>query len=307
MHDRESSSLAHGEHPPHLQHHFSDEQQQLDSDKLGMWLFLVSEILLFGGLFCVYANYRAHHPEVFIYAHRYLDTTLGGINTVVLICSSFTMAWAVRAAQLGQRRALVTLLALTLLAGLTFLGIKSVEYEAKWKHGLLWGTHYRPVAEEPAAPGSASGGAAPTAAAPTPAPAPTPASVPAATGAQSSGAGQPLRQGGQWIVEHSLIPRAAQGPAGLASGLAASQPVEPGQIVEQPKNVQVFFAVYFAMTGLHAIHVIAGMVVIAIMLLLALRGRFDDGYYTPVDLTGLFWHLVDVIWIFLFPLLYLIR
>src|SRR5512139_2222002 len=134
---------VHVEHAdPNLQHHFADMEQQKDSAKLGMWLFLVTEILLFGGLFCAYAYYRAHHPEIFIYAHKYLDKTLGGVNTVILLCSSFTMAWAVRAAQLGQRKLLVTLLALTLLGGMGFLGVKAVEYNQKWKHGLLWGVRF---------------------------------------------------------------------------------------------------------------------------------------------------------------------
>jgi cytochrome c oxidase subunit III len=295
VHDEHGGSEAHEGRPSYVHHHFDTEQQQLDSDKLGMWLFLVTEILLFGGLFCVYATYRAHHPEIFIYAHRYLDKTLGGINTVVLICSSFTMAWAVRAAQLGQRRLLVALLALTLLGGVAFLGIKSVEYEAKWKHGLLWGTHYKPQHEEHAATATPQPAAAPLAAAP------------AAAAGNASGVAPPAMQGGNWSVEHTQIPQAAPGPAGLARDASSSQPVEPGHFVEEPKNVQIFFGIYFAMTGLHAIHVIIGMVVIGIMLVMALRGRFDHGYYSPVDLTGLYWHLVDLIWIFLFPLLYLIR
>jgi hypothetical protein len=117
-------------------------EQQFDSGKLGMWLFLATEVLLFGGLFVAYAVYRANHPEIFIYAHQFLDKTWGGINTLVLICSSLTMAWAVRAAQLGQQRLLVVLLSLTILGGFGFMGIKYVEYKAKWEHGLLPGTHF---------------------------------------------------------------------------------------------------------------------------------------------------------------------
>ncbi len=148
---------------PHLAHHFDSSEQQYESGKLGMWLFLATEILLFGGLFCAYAVYRSNHPEIFIYAHRFLDKTLGGINTLILIASSFTMAWAVRAAQLGQRRKLLTLLSITLLCAFGFLGIKAVEYDQKWKHGLLWGARYKPVAHglaiHPAGSGTIPGSA----------------------------------------------------------------------------------------------------------------------------------------------------
>ena len=121
------------DHPPHLQHHFETPVQQFDAGKLGIWLFLATEILLFGGLFVAYSIYRANHPEIFVYAHQYLDKVLGGTNTVILLCSSLTMAWAVRAAQLGQRRLLVLLLSLTILGGFGFMGIKYVEYKAKWE------------------------------------------------------------------------------------------------------------------------------------------------------------------------------
>ena len=153
-----SDNGAHGEHghPSQLQHHFDTPVQQYDSGKLGMWLFLATEILLFGGLFVAYAVYRASHPEVFAYAHTFLDTNLGAINTVILLCSSLTMAWAVRAAQLNQQRLLVLLLCLTLLGAGGFLGIKYVEYKAKWEHGLLWARSYDPTHHGPSAdPGHA--------------------------------------------------------------------------------------------------------------------------------------------------------
>ena len=143
-----------GHHGPEfLHHHFENPLQQFDSDKLGMWLFLATEILMFGGLFVTYAIYRANHPEIFVYAHQFLDKTLGGINTLVLIASSITMAWAVRAAQLNQIKLMRTLLFLTLLGGLGFMGIKSIEYTHKWKHGLLWGQRYQSAAERGAAHG----------------------------------------------------------------------------------------------------------------------------------------------------------
>ncbi|HNX48538.1 MAG TPA: cytochrome c oxidase subunit 3 family protein [Thermoanaerobaculaceae bacterium] len=230
-------------HDPHLQHHFSDRRQQLEAFKLGMWIFLGTEVLLFSGLFCAYAVYRASHPEVFIYAHRFLDKTMGGVNTLVLIFSSFTMAWAVRAAQIGAQRALRRLLGITLACGFVFLGIKGVEYQHKWKEGLLWGTRYVP--QEHAAP--------------------------------------------------------AQTDHEAAAELGA--PAAP--VV--PRNVHLFFGIYFVMTGLHGLHVIAGMAVLAWLLLRARRGDFGASYFTPVDLGGLYWHLVDLIWIYLFPLLYLIH
>lgn len=230
-----------GEHrPAQLAHQFDTLDQQYQSGKLGIWIFLVTEILLFAGLFCVYAVYRANHPDVFVFAHRFLNKNLGALNTAVLIFSSFTMAWAVRAAQLGKRRALVILLAATLVCAFIFLGVKYVEYQNKWKEGLLWGKHYHPIEQ------AAHGGEA----------------VPAdSTAAHDAG----------------------------------------------PPNVHVFFGIYFLMTGLHALHIIAGMAVIAWVLMRAWRGEFSATYFDPVDYAGLYWHLVDLIWIFLFPLLYLIR
>jgi cytochrome c oxidase subunit 3 len=255
-------------HPAHLAHHFDTVEQQAESGKLGMWIFLSTEILLFGGLFCAYSVFRSNHPEIFLYAHRYLNKLLGGINTGVLICSSFTVAWAVRCAQLGRKKALVRLLAATIVLAGCFLGIKYIEYHQKWREGLLWGKEFHAELAKPPAPVTA----------PKAAPVPNP-------------------------EEGSLIPPAAQGPAGLA---------RPGErtLVEKsgpPSDVQVFFAVYFLMTGLHAIHVIAGMILLSWLLLRARRGEFGPTYFAPVDLGGLYWHLVDIIWIFLFPLLYLIR
>ena len=260
----------HERHDPHLAHHFDTPEQQFESGKLGMWIFLATEILLFGGLFCAYAVYRANHPEVFVWAHRYLDVTLGGINTVILICSSFTMAWAVRAAQMGRQKALVTLLSLTILCAFGFLGIKAVEYEHKWKEGLLWGKRFSAELRH----------AAPA----TPAPLPT-----------------PLDKG----EERSLIAPAAAGPAGLAAtGTTGHGHDAPA---EAPRNVQLFFSVYFAMTGLHGLHVVVGMAVLGWILRRSIRGEFGPDYFVPVDLVGLYWHLVDLIWIYLFPLLYLIH
>jgi cytochrome c oxidase subunit 3 len=235
----------HGDHPRFLAHHFDTPDQQFIAGKLGMWIFLVTEILLFGGLFCWYAVYRANHPEIFEYAHRYLDKTLGAINTLILITSSLTMAWGVRCAQLGQRRLLILCLALTLAGGSGFLGIKYVEYRQKWREGLLWASRFNP--KEPPPP------AAP-----------------------------------------------AVWKARLGSPTAA--PHEP-----VPQHVGLFFSIYFMMTGLHGIHVIAGMTAIGWILVRSVKSHFGPQYFGPVDYVGLYWHLVDLVWIYLFPLLYLIH
>jgi len=302
-------------HPgkPRLGHHYDTYEQQFDSNKLGMWLFLVTEILLFGGLFCAYAVYRAKHPEVFIYAHYFLDVNLGAINTVVLLFSSLTAAWAVRAAQLGQRRLLVALLTITIVCGCGFLGIKGIEYSEKWKHGLLWGKNFDyealhhgdhtgaddhgEAAESGETADHGTAGVADQATPADPDAALAEGTGPTATGdatATTSSAG-----------EISNIPASAMGPPGLAAAQMVAE--GHGSLEDVPRNVHLFFGIYFIMTGLHALHVIVGMVVLLWLLVRASKGEFGTQYFTPVDLGGLYWHLVDVIWIFLFPLLYLIH
>ena len=397
----------HAEHPAHLRHHFDTPAQQFDSAKLGMWLFLATEILLFGGLFCAYAIYRANHPEIFIWSHHLLDTRLGAINTVVLLTSSLTMAWGVRAAQLGQRRLLVLMLSLTLLGAFGFLGIKYVEYESKWKHGLLWGNNFKPdehylleqfggalhgepgAAEdesEDATPvgdatrgralylgscyschgiggeGIAKQGASLLSSAFVAEQSDTEALAFLKQGRQPFHAASTMNllmppRGGnptlndeklvdiiayvrelqaeyvaaggaigtevadealsaipdavattdgtaeEFVLQRSIIPPAPVGPAGRASTAVQAQV----DAIPQPENVQIFFGIYFLMTGLHGVHVLVGMALIGWLLRGAIKGRFGPEYFTPVDLGGLYWHLVDLIWIFLFPLLYLIH
>ncbi len=300
-----TGNAGHSEdHSSHLQHHFDSPSQQFSAGKLGMWLFLATEIMLFGGLFVAYAVYRSNHPEIFIYAHQYLDKILGGINTMVLLASSFTMAWAVRAAQLGQKKLLVFLLGLTFLGGCGFLGIKYVEYSHKWKEGLLWGTRYDASLHAHGDGGAAAGEIEGVRAEEPPHPG-GPAETPAA--GESPVSPPSLESSGPAVsesmkIEPTLVPPSAAGPAGIA-------PEEPGghEFGPEPKNVQTFFAVYFLMTGLHGIHVIVGMLLIFWTLLKAAKGTYGPAWYTPVDLVGLYWHLVDLIWIFLFPLLYLIH
>jgi cytochrome c oxidase subunit III len=293
---------AHGE--AHLAHHFDTPQQQFASGKLGMWVFLATEILMFGGLFCGYAVYRANHPEIFQYGAKFLNTNLGAINTAVLLCSSFTMAWGVRAAQLGQKQLLVLLMALTLLGGFGFMGIKFVEYQHKWHEGLLPGAYYNPgghgeaeghgeeanaeethaeaVELDPTDHAEDSGAIAEP-------PAETPAEVPVEAPAG--------------LNERSSIAIPPAGPAGLLD-LEAGAGHEAE--MQEPEKTRLFFSWYFGMTGLHGIHVLVGMGLITWILIRGARGDFGPKNFLPVDLVGLYWHLVDLIWIFLFPLLYLI-
>jgi len=291
-----ASSASTTAHPPgtHLAHHFQTPAQQFEAAVQGMWLFLATEILLFGGLFCIYAVFRANNPEVFEYAHRYLSKSLGAINTVVLLCSSFTIAAGVRCAQLGRSRQSATLLGLTLLCGLVFLGIKYVEYQHKWKEGLLWGHHYRPEHEASTslhAPPEAGTADTPTTASPladpdaplatAPAPTPTDPDAPSAT-----------------FAPPALAPPGLRGATAPLPELTGAQRVH---------NVQTFFGVYFLMTGLHALHVLVGLGLIVWVALRTLGGAFSPLYFTPVAMVALYWHLVDLIWIYLFPLLYLIH
>jgi cytochrome c oxidase subunit 3 len=212
--------VAHGHHDPNLQHHFTEMPQQYEASKLGMWLFLATEILMFGGLFVAYGLQQAKFPEAFKAAHHHLDWQLGALNTIVLLVSSFTMVLGVWAAQTGRQKTLITNLVLTLACAGTFMVVKYFEYSHKFHDGLLLGRFY------------------------------------------SNSHGQP--------------------------------------------NEYIFFSFYFMMTGLHGIHVLVGMGLITWLIIRASKGAFGPGYYTPVDLVGLYWHLVDMIWIYLFPLLYLI-
>jgi cytochrome c oxidase subunit 3 len=211
--------LAELAHP--VAHHFDDAEQQRAAASLGMWVFLVTEVMFFGGLFTAYAAYRVLFPEAFAHASHHLDVRLGTLNTAVLIASSLTMALAVRAAHLGQQRPAARWLLATALLGATFLGVKGLEYAHKFHEGLVPGPYFTYAG--PDAP-----------------------------------------------------------------------------------HAQLFFSLYFAMTGVHALHMVIGIGLVAWLVLLVRRGRVGSGYDTPVELTGLYWHFVDIVWIFLFPFLYLI-
>lgn len=205
-----------------LADHFAAPEQQIESGKLGMWLFLATEILLFGGLFVAYSVFNYVHLDLFKEAHKFLDVKMGAINTVVLLFSSLTVVLAIHAAQQNKRHFVVLNLVITLACAVAFLVVKYFEYSHKIHAGLLPGTFFTNAA------------------------------------------------------------------------------------VSNPDQTHIFFGIYFLMTGLHGIHVLIGIAVLTWLLLRTIKGDFSSQYYLPLELGGLYWHLVDVIWIFLFPLLYLI-
>ena len=338
----------HEEHGHHdrVAHHFDSAQQQFDAGKLGMWLFLVNEVLFFSGLFVAYAVYRANHPEVFVNAHKYLNTTLGACNTIVLLVSSLTMAWAVRAAQLNQKRLLVALLAATLACASLFLGIKAVEYSHKWDQGLLWAGAYAAVQVdsptlENSDPDSAHLGDLQHE---TPSDETQPThhehashshnatwlsqslfvlSIPFGLVTLVSVLGYGFaRRGKRRSAAHFWLCCAIMG-ATFFVGVAFGQVVESFSVhevaaetdavlsveadAEQQKYTGVFFSIYYCLTGVHALHILIGMGVIAWILWRAIKREFDDEHFAAVDNVGLYWHLVDLVWVYLFPLLYLIR
>ena len=238
---------AHAAHHRELRHHFDNMPQQKEAAVLGMWLFLLTEILFFGGLFVAYILYRNWYFDAFAAASSSIDIFWGALNTVVLIGSSLTMALGVRAAQTNKRNALVGWLILTMILGVVFLGVKGVEYKAKFDE------HHVP--------------------------------------------------GSSFVFEE-------KGHEGGAEGTAAAEaPAAPGHLNhdELQRTTQIFFSLYFTMTGLHALHMIIGLVLMTVITVMAYRGKFDAEYYTPVEMSGLYWHFVDIVWIFLFPLLYLVE
>ncbi len=216
--------------PAHLKHYFVSSDQQFDAAKMGMWLFLITEILLFSGMFVAYAVYRIWHPEVFAQSSELLDWRLGGFNTVLLLASSFSVAYGIQRIQKGDRKGLVISLIVTLVCAAGFMVVKYIEYTGKFEAGIFPGGSFAP---------------------------------------------EGLYHG------HDLA------------------------LYDVPFAPQ-FFSIYFVMTGIHGVHVLIGMGVFIWLIVRAQKDHFSAEYYTPIELTGLYWHLVDIIWIFLFPLLYLI-
>ena len=238
----EGLATTHEHAHPGLQHHFENMEQQREAGTLGMWVFLVTEIMFFGGMFLAYTLYRSKYPAAFASASNHLDITLGALNTGVLILSSFTMAMAVYFTQIGKQRPQVICLVLTLLLGLTFLGVKAKEYHDKYEDNLIPG---------------------------------------------------------------SLIPGHKYDPE-----VAHEGDHDPHKLHllgnATVKQVELFYWIYFAMTGMHALHMIIGAGLLTFLLIFSLKGRFDPQYHSPVEVIGFYWHFVDIIWIFLFPLLYLL-
>ncbi len=228
-HTTEQAAGASGD--PILSHQFDDVEQQSEASTLGMWVFLATEVMFFGGLLTAYAVYRSTAPEAVALASRHLNVWLGCLNTVVLLTSSLTMALAVRAAQLRQHRPLVFLLVATMGFGALFLGIKAVEYTADYHDKLIPGWNFEvPEKDRP-------------------------------------------------VVEQEHL---------------------------DPRRMEMFFVLYFFMTGLHAVHLIIGIGLLGVMAYLSWKRWFSGGGAVQIEVTGLYWHFVDVVWVFLYPLLYLI-
>ena len=345
----------HHDHGEFIAHHFDSAEQQFDSGKLGIWLFLVTEILFFSGLFVAYTLYRYHHPEIFDQAHVHLDKYLGGLNTLVLLFSSLTMALGVRAAQLGQNKNVAVYTLVTMFCAAMFLGVKAIEYSHKWDLGIMVRSAF--TYPHPSAPNTMFKSFAES----------THLSqylimlsvIPAilligfvigsiVTALMGKNfwskflAGLAITVGGYFfgaVLGHYYQELTGQGHSG---GHAANAPVVlyalddehaggdhahdagdhshdagaghaaggmdhgPDMNKKQHRDIGIFFSIYYCMTGLHAIHILAGIGFLAWIFARSLLGHWRSDYFGPVDYVGLYWHLVDLIWIYLFPLLYLI-
>jgi cytochrome c oxidase subunit 3 len=212
-----------------LEEHFHDLDQQHEAAALGMWVFLATEVMFFGALFCGLGAYRYQYPVAFERASEKLNWMIGAINTVVLLVSSLFMVLAVHYARHGERRRTTLYLGLTALLGVAFLCFKGYEYYTDYRDNLIPGWRFDDA---------------------------------------------------EWVKE--------------------------GLRPEQVPHVQLFLAFYWIMTGLHGLHVTIGIAVVLVIMALARRGHFSPEYYSPVDVTGLYWHFVDLVWIFLLPMLYLL-
>lgn len=227
---------------PQHRHHFETEEQQREAGTFGMWLFLLTEIMFFGGMFFAYLLYRNWYYDAFAVASNQLNVPEGAINTAVLISSGFCMALGVWAAEVRKKGFLVLMLVLTTFFGLVFLGIKADEYHEKWEKHHIPGAHFD-------------------------------------------------------ISEFVNPPRDAK------TGKLTEQPLAP----DMAQKTQIFFFLYFGMTGMHALHMVIGIAILFWLLVRAQRGEFTTGYVAPIENFGLYWHFVDIVWLFLFPLLYLIN
>jgi cytochrome c oxidase subunit 3 len=234
---------AHHEHPPYQRHHFETYAQQNDATNFAMWLFLLTEIMFFGGLFTAYLIYRNWYYPAFVEASHQLDIFWGTANTAVLITSSFTMAMGVWSAEMKKKGALVLCLVLTFILGLAFLGIKTIEYKEKIDKHHVPGFHYS--------------------------------------------------------LQSFLNPASDE-------EVHKKYPEDKPLPLDMARHTELYFFLYFAMTGMHALHMIIGIAILGFMIFRAQAGAYTTGHVTYVENFGLYWHFVDIIWIYLFPLLYLI-
>jgi cytochrome c oxidase subunit 3 len=355
--DQHDHDHDHHDHGPFIAHHFDGPEQQFDSGKLGIWIFLVTEVLFFSGLFVAYTLYRLHHPEIFELAHHHLDKVLGCLNTIVLLFSSLTMALAVRSAQTGKNKNCELYLLITMVCATIFLGVKAVEYSHKWDLGIFPKSFFN-YSEGHHATGFL--GLSPYLI--------KLSVIPALLLAGFAG----------WSVIGKLTDKSSQSRffmgmaivvagyfAGVFGGVVYQNAISSGHSshasvnhepmmlqaamfddadhgedhehgdgeehsvgdhaegehaqgdhaaggmygeaeYSMPKSVGAFFSIYYCMTGLHAIHIIGGIIALAWIYYRSQQGHWREDYFGPVDYVGLYWHLVDLIWIYLFPLLYLI-
>jgi cytochrome c oxidase subunit 3 len=232
---------SHGEHPPYLRHHFNSVEQQADTAGFAMWLFLLTEVMFFGGLFTAYMIYRNWYYPAFVSGSHQLNVVWGTLNTLVLILSSFTMAMGVWCAETRRKGGLVLCLTLTLILGLGFLGIKTIEYSEKIEKHHVPGAHYS--------------------------------------------------------ITSFIDPDSDE-----AAKAAGDKPLS----LDMARHTEVYFSLYFMMTGMHAAHMIIGIGILVFMIFRARAGAYTSGHVTFVENFGLYWHFVDIIWIYLFALLYLI-
>lgn len=334
----------HHGHGEFIAHHFDNAEQQFDSGKLGIWIFLVTEVLFFSGLFVAYTLWRYHHPEIFQQAHVFLDKVLGGINTVVLLFSSLTMALAVRCSQLANNRGTAIYTLITMVCAAVFLGVKAIEYSHKWDQGILVRSMWAYTLDHHEAHGTLAKqlgvsdwlvtlsiipaillGVFIVAA--------VIATLMAKPIWSKFYAGLALTVGGYFLgaaggqiymknYEAKLAAESAQlSPLVLhADDKAATTPHHDhagGHAGEHhdshhpdPKSldrdVGIFFSIYYCMTGLHAFHILGGIAFLSWIYFRSLKGHWRADYFGPVEYVGLYWHLVDLIWIYLFPMLYLI-
>ncbi len=376
-HNDDHHDHDHHDHGEFIAHHFDNPEQQFDSGKLGIWVFLVTEVLFFSGLFVAYILYRNHHPEIFEQAHVFLDKWLGGVNTVVLLFSSLTMALAVRGAQLGKNKQVALMVLLTMVCAAVFLGVKAVEYSHKWDMGIMvrsafdaealavaLNTHAHPertmitgfsdwlvilsivpaislgvfivgagiakgmnndlmckfllcmaitvggyfiglfggyfYQEAVAAAGDSHGGHAQVM------PSDDPIVLHALTQDEGHAEGDHAKTDSHEHTDEEGHSHEEGGNAhdeehhGSSHGGAHVDPDDYN------RDIGIFFSIYYCMTGLHAIHILGGIAALAWILYRSLAGHWRPEYFGPVDYVGLYWHLVDLIWIFLFPMLYLI-